>query len=85
MAKAARKGRIFIDYLRNGRGSTAVAPYSARANAAAAVSMPISWTMVERGAAPGDFDILNVLSGKKAIKDAWASYADAAHPLNFRD
>lgn len=85
LAKAARKGRIFIDYLRNGRGATAVAPYSARANAAAAVSMPITWTMVEQGAAPGDFDVLSILSGKKAIKDSWASYASAARPLNFRD
>ncbi|WP_158813663.1 DNA ligase D [Methylocapsa sp. S129] len=85
LAKATRKGRIFIDYLRNGRGATAVAPYSARANAAAAVSMPISWTMVEQGAAPGDFDVLNVLSGKKAMKDAWASYASAAAPLGSAD
>lgn len=84
MAKAARKGRIFIDYLRNGRGATAVAPYSARGNAAAAVSAPISWATLERGAAPGDFDVLNVLSGRKAIGDAWASYAKAARPLNFR-
>jgi bifunctional non-homologous end joining protein LigD len=83
LAKAARKGRIFIDYLRNGRGATAVAPYSSRANAAAAVSMPISWTMLEEGAAPGDFDVLNVLSGKKATGDAWASYAKSARPLNF--
>ena len=81
LAKAARKGRIFIDYLRNGRGATAVAPYSSRANAAAAVSMPISWTMLEEGAAPGDFDVLNVLSGKKAIGDAWASYAKSAQSL----
>jgi bifunctional non-homologous end joining protein LigD len=85
LAKAARKGRIFIDYLRNGRGSTAVAPYSARANAAAAVSMPISWRAIEQGASPGDFSVLNVLSGEKGIEDAWASYAGAARPLNFRD
>jgi bifunctional non-homologous end joining protein LigD len=83
LAKAARKGRIFIDYLRNGRGATAVAPYSARANEAAAVSMPISWAMVEAGAAPGDFDIPNVLSDKKATPDAWAGYDKAARVLKF--
>jgi bifunctional non-homologous end joining protein LigD len=44
MTKARRKGRIFIDYLRNQRGSTAIMPYSARARAGAPVAAPVSWT-----------------------------------------
>jgi bifunctional non-homologous end joining protein LigD len=44
MAKAKRKGRIFIDWLRNQRGSTAIMPYSARARAGAPVAAPVSWT-----------------------------------------
>jgi bifunctional non-homologous end joining protein LigD len=43
MSKAKRKGKIFIDWLRNQRGSTAVVPYSARARAGAPVAVPIAW------------------------------------------
>lgn len=47
MSKAKRKGRIFIDWLRNQRGSTAVLPYSARARAGAPVAVPIGWDELE--------------------------------------
>ena len=44
MSKAQRKGRIFIDYLRNGRGSTAIASYSLRARDGFPVATPITWS-----------------------------------------
>jgi bifunctional non-homologous end joining protein LigD len=43
MSKAKRRGKIFIDYLRNQRGSTAIAPYSSRARAGAHYALPVSW------------------------------------------
>jgi bifunctional non-homologous end joining protein LigD len=82
LSKKARKGRIFIDYLRNGRGSTTVAPYSARANDGATVSMPVKWKLIDDGISPKAFAI----NGKETIKilgqpDPWKDFFKATKPL----
>lgn len=57
LSKKARTGRIFIDYLRNGKGSTTVAPYSSRAKKGATVAMPVTWREVEDGVPPNAYPI----------------------------
>jgi len=54
-ASTARDGRLFIDHLRNGRGTTAVATYSPRARRAFPIAAPISWQALERGIRPDAF------------------------------
>ena len=48
MSKAKRKGKIFVDYLRNTRGATAIAPFSTRSRAGASVALPVSWPQLAR-------------------------------------
>jgi bifunctional non-homologous end joining protein LigD len=57
LPKAQRKGRIFVDYLRNQRGATAVMPYSARARESAPVAAPISWKEMKTIDTPARFHI----------------------------
>ncbi len=70
--KIKRKGRIFIDWARNGRGSTSVAPYSLRARPGAKVSMPIAWTELDT-VAPDGVDIFDAVK-RLGKRDPWKNF-----------
>jgi bifunctional non-homologous end joining protein LigD len=76
MSKAARKGKIFIDYLRNGRGATAIAPYSTRSKPGATVSAPIAWAELTPGLHSDHFTIDNLPARlSKLESDPWRDLA----------
>ena len=79
MTKALRKGKIFIDYFRNTREATSVAPYSTRARPGAAVSAPLSWDELGRTKSAADFTVLNL---KKHFRnDPWADIGKVRQKL----
>ena len=82
MTKSIRGGKIFLDYLRNGRGATAVAAYSTRARAGAPVSAPVTWDELGPKLAPNKFTVLNIGKRLAALKrDPWADVAKGKQRL----
>jgi bifunctional non-homologous end joining protein LigD len=80
MAKKERRGRIFLDYLRNDRMATAVAPLSPRGRPGAPVSMPLTWSQVKKGLDPKKYTIRTVPVLIQRSK-AWENYCDTERPL----
>jgi bifunctional non-homologous end joining protein LigD len=80
--KSSREGKIFVDYLRNAEGSTAVAPYSLRAKANAPVAMPIGWDELGRDIRFDHFNARNVpaLLAKRK-RDPWQRFFDVRQSI----
>jgi bifunctional non-homologous end joining protein LigD len=83
MRKSLRKGKLFLDYLRNARGATAIAPYSTRACDAATVATPLTWDELAAGAKPGDFTVHNMVDRVSEFdEDPWQEYASLKQSIS---
>jgi bifunctional non-homologous end joining protein LigD len=82
MTKSIRGGKIFLDYLRNGRGATSVVAYSTRARAGAPLSVPVTWEELGPKLTPNKFTVLNIARRlAKLKKDPWADLAKVKQKL----
>jgi bifunctional non-homologous end joining protein LigD len=82
MTKSRRRGKIFIDYLRNDREATAIASYSPRARAGAPVALPIDWSELEgRAAAPPRYGLRDVAALLRRRDDPWRGFEAARAKL----
>ena len=81
MAKAKRKGLIFVDYLRNERGSTAIAPYSTRAREGAPVAAPVGWEEVNSLTAANSVTVESMPERVRRVGDPWAGYFDVRQSI----
>ena len=80
--KSKRNKRIFIDYLRNSREATAVAPYSTRARPGAPVSVPVEWSELGGLKSAGQYTVLNLPARLGRLrKDPWAAIGRLRQPL----
>ncbi len=80
MSKARRKGRLFIDYLRNDRGSTAIAPWSTRARAGAPVAMPVRWDELNSFAGADHFTLASAIERSRDA-ESWPDYGTVRQSL----
>jgi bifunctional non-homologous end joining protein LigD len=81
-AKRARTGRIFVDYLRNSREATAVAPYSTRARPGAPVSTPLSWDELGSQTSANRYTVLNLQQRLSRLRnDPWADIGQVKQAL----
>jgi bifunctional non-homologous end joining protein LigD len=83
--KGKRSGKIFIDYLRNGFGASAIAPYSTRAREGAPVAAPITWDELRAGIRPADFTVTSMPRRIASMKrDPWHGYDKVKQSIKRR-
>jgi bifunctional non-homologous end joining protein LigD len=80
MTKAKRKGRIFIDFFRNDKSATAIAPYSTRARSGAPIAWPVTWKALPRVKSASEVTLANVRRRLAAV-DPWSDYAKSSRAL----
>lgn len=81
-SKAKRKGRVFIDWLRNERGATAVCPWSLRARKGAPIAVPVRWDELSRIEAANQYTLSNIFRRLSSLKsDAWEGYDDVRQSI----
>ncbi len=84
-SKAERQGKIFVDYLRNTRGATAIATYSTRARAGAPVATPVAWGELTPRLTPDRYTVSNLPRRLAALRrDPWAGFFDVQQSLDGR-
>jgi bifunctional non-homologous end joining protein LigD len=82
--KRERQGRIYVDYLRNGRGATAIAPYSTRARPGAPVAVPIAWDELSPALKPNQFTVANLPARLARLKrDPWRDMVKVKQVLPY--
>lgn len=82
LGKAGRQNKIFVDYLRNGRGATAVVPYSTRARAGAPVALPLHWEELDADLHPDAFRVSDLdRIGQRLRTDPWQDFHSAARQI----
>jgi bifunctional non-homologous end joining protein LigD len=83
--KSKRKNKVFVDYLRNSRGATAIAPYSTRARPNAPVATPLSWDELANLESPSQYTVANLPRRLAALKrDPWDGYRRTRQRLTKR-
>ncbi len=82
--KNKRKGRIFLDMMRNAYGATAVAPYSVRARPGATVATPVHWNEIKEGVSPRGWTIENIPARMGQKDDPWLDMMRHAYKMSTR-